>query len=91
MFTKSEHAKQRIRERNIPPLIIDLLMIYGDSKYLPEGKKIRFFNKRSKQKMSRDLGRSIISDLSKFLNCFLVHNHSNVLVTVGRRSKRIKN
>jgi len=91
MLTKSIHSKKRIQQRGIPPFTIDLLMKYGDSKYTGKGGIIRFFDKKSKKRMVRDLGRQIINQLSKHLNYYLIHTKSNVLITAGRRYKRIKN
>ena len=91
MFTKTFHSKKRIKERGVSPFVISLLMKYGDLKYTGGGGIIRFFNKKSKKKMVSDLGRKIFSQISRYLNFYLICSKSNVLITVGRRYKRIKN
>ena len=89
MFTK--HAHKRAQQRAIPPLIEDLLLLYGDHKYEPGNKEIYFFSKKSKKRMARDLGTPIVDCLSKFLNVAMVKASNDDVVTVFKRTKKIKN
>lgn len=84
----SHHAEKRQQQRNIPPLIVDWLLNYGEREY-SHGSEIVFFNKRSRRDLEKDIGRSIVNRLSDFLNSYIIVNAEKV-VTVGHRYKRIK-
>ena len=85
MFTK--HAKTRSSQRGIPPLISDLLILYGDTKYTGRQGRLKFFSKKSKQKMSRDLGAPVVDQLSRFFNIYLVESIDGSIITIARRTK----
>ena len=85
MFTK--HAELRSCQRSIPPLITDLLKLYGDVKYTGRKGRLKFFSKKSKQKMCRDLGAPVVDQLSRFFNIYLVESIDGSIVTIARRNK----
>ena len=90
MLTK--HAEIRSCQRAIPPLITDLLQLYGSVYYTGKNVSLKFFSKKSKQKMSKDLGGAVVGQLSRFFNIYLVESIDGDIVTVARRnnSKRMK-
>lgn len=85
MFTK--HAQLRSCQRSIPPLITDLLSLYGEVKYTGRKGRVKFFSKKSKQKMSRDLGAPVVDQLSRFFNIYLVESIDGSIITIARRTK----
>lgn len=89
----TQHAQQRISQRGVPQLIPDLLILYGDSKYIGGQVKVRFFSKRSRKKMSRDLGACVMSQLTRFFNIYLVQDTltDNIITVVHKKKgKRFK-
>jgi hypothetical protein len=91
MLIDTNHAASRIEQRGIPPMFISLLMQYGEKSHSGHDGIIRYFSKKSKKKMKYELGNSIINQLSRFMNIYLVHSRDEkVLITAGRRNKRIK-
>lgn len=86
MLTK--HAETRSCQRSIPPLITDLLMIYGDIKYTGRKGRVKFFSKKSRQKMSRDLGGKVVDQLSRFFNIYLVESTEGAIITIARRTNK---
>jgi hypothetical protein len=92
MLINTNHAALRVEQRGIPPMFIDLLIKYGEKKHSGHDGIIRYFSKKSKKKMQYELGNSVINQLSRFMNIYLVHSKDQkVLITAGRRNKRIKN
>lgn len=84
----SNHAKIRMDQRGVPQLIPDLLILYGDTKYKGCQAKIRFFSKRSRKKMSRDLGACVMSQLARFFNIYLVQDTlTDNIITVVHKKK----
>ena len=86
MLTK--HAETRSCQRSIPPLITDLLKIYGDIKYTGRKGRVKFFSKKSRQKMSRDLGGKVVDQLSRFFNIYLVESTEGAIITIARRTNK---
>lgn len=86
MLTK--HAETRSCQRSIPPLITDLLTIYGDIKYTGRKGRVKFFSKKSRQKMSRDLGGKVVDQLSRFFNIYLVESTEGAIITIARRTNK---
>ena len=85
----SQHAEVRMEQRAIPPLIVDWLIDYGSTSYDKHGAKRRFFDKRSRKRLTSAVGKSVVRQLSKQLSAYIVVNDEKV-ITVGYRTKRIK-
>lgn len=84
----SNHAKKRIQQRGIPPLILNWLKEYGQISYDKKGCVIRYFDKKSKKILSKDVGNQIIKQLSNYMSCYAVFRN-DLIVTVGYRYKKI--
>ena len=85
----SKHAKIRMQQRSIPPLIIDWLIDHGATSYDKHGAKRRFFDKRSRKRLMQAVGKTVVTQLSKELSAYIVVSDESV-VTAGYRTKRIK-
>ena len=85
----TNHAAVRIRQRAIPPLIVDWLLEFGATKHDKHGAEIKFFDKTSRKKLSKKVGNLIVGALSKQLSTYLVVQNDCV-ITVGYRTKRIR-
>lgn len=84
------HAEMRAKQRGVPPLIIDWLRDYGAIHYDKLGAEIRYFNKQSRRKLERLVGRKVIGRLHSLLDTYIVEKNG-VVITVGRRYKRLLN
>ena len=85
----THHAEVRMAQRSIPPLIVDWLVDYGATSYDKHGAKRRFFDKRSRKRLTSAVGKSVVGQLSKELSAYIVVGNDSV-ITVGYRTKRIK-
>ena len=85
----THHAEIRMQQRTIPPLILDWLIDYGATSYDKHGARKRYFDKRSRKRLMKEVGKSIVSQLSKHLTVYAVTTDDSV-ITVGYRTKRIK-
>lgn len=85
---KSRHAKVRMQQRGVPPLVVHWLRKYGEEQHDHDGGVVRFFSKRSKKHMRRGLGNVPVKRMADYLDAYLVEK-GGVVVTVGHRFKRI--
>lgn len=86
----SRHAEQRMQQRAIPPLMVDLLYRYGREQQ-QSGSTVIFFDKRS-----RERARKALEDMSqrfdKLSDTYLVEaDDSGTTITVGHRLRRLRN
>lgn len=86
----SRHSAIRAQQRGIPPLIADLLDLYGQAQYDGHGGLIKFFNNTSIRKMEIVMGRQPVSCFSQWLDAYKVENVTNgEIITIGHRHGRI--
>ena len=85
----SNHAKQRMQQRAIHPLMIDLLYRYGREQH-QNGSKILFLDKRARKKALKAL-QDVNQRFDKLSDVYLVEaGGDGTVITVGHRLKRIK-
>ncbi len=85
----SNHAKQRMQQRAIPPLMVDLLYRYGKEQR-QYGSTVLFFDKKSRKHVRKAL-EEVIKRFDKLSNVYLIEaGDSSTTVTVGHRLQRFK-
>lgn len=80
----TDHASTRMQQRAIPPLIIDLLLLYGVEEHDGRGAIRRYFDKRTRRQLEHHLGRQIVRRIDDLLDAYLVEAGGDI-VTVGWR------
>lgn len=85
----TRHAKVRAQQRGIPPMIDQLLDLYGHEEYDGHGAVVLYLNKASLRNMERDLGRKPVARLSEWLNAYKVRTTDGCTITVGHRTRRV--
>ena len=81
------HATVRAQQRGIPPIVIDLLLRFGQSEHDHAGAEILYFNRRSKKRVESYVG-TLFGKLSEHLDSYAVVANGQI-VTVGVRYNRI--
>ena len=85
----SKHARHRMQQRGIPPLILTWLLQFGKPRYDHRGGVVYYFDKHARRSLEREVGRKVVSRLSDYLDSYVVSSTSDdTLVTVGYRYKR---
>lgn len=88
MLTK--HAKQRMQQRAIHPLMIELLYLYGREQH-QNGSTMLFLDRRARKKARQALI-DVRQRFDKLCDTYLVEADSGgTVITVGHRIKSIKN
>jgi hypothetical protein len=85
----SNHARARMQQRGVPPVLIELLDVYGATQYDHCGAAVRYFNKAARRRLEAGEGRAVYRAVEAKLNVYAVVARDGCLVTVGRRDHRI--
>lgn len=88
MLTK--HAENRLENRAIPPLVVDLLYRFGAEK--PQaGSTILFFDHRARRRAYRAL-KDVMDRFEKVSQTYVIESADNgQLITAGHRFDRLRN
>ena len=78
-----------MQQRGIAPLAVELLLDYGREAHDHRGCRILCFDKRSRQRVARELGRDFFRRVERYLNAYAVLAEDDAVVTVGHRVTRL--
>lgn len=87
---KTRHGEVRCQQRGIPNLVIDWLHYYGEEIYDHHGGIIFVFTRDARRCLERAVGREPVRRMSEWLNTYIVISGDGMLITTGKRYKRIK-
>ena len=85
----SNHARARMQQRGVTPVLLELLDAYGVTQYDHRGAQVRYVNKAARRRLQRAEGRELYRAVEAKLNVYAVVASDGCLVTVGRRDHRI--
>src|SRR5258708_5110964 len=85
----SKHAEIRAQQRCIPPMIDQLLDLYGQEEHDGHGAVILYLNRDSIRNRERDLGRRPVSRLAEWFDAYKVKSTDGHTITVGHRPGRL--
>ncbi len=83
------HANIRVRQRSIPPAVVNWLFEFGSS-VRQDGAEVLHFDKAARVRLAREMGGSLVSRLGKLLDAYLVVANDGRVVTAGYRHQRIR-
>jgi hypothetical protein len=79
-----------MQQRGITMQALESLLVHGAVAYDHRGATIVYFDKMAKSRLQKIGGRQAYRAIEKQLNAYAVLAHDGVVVTVGRRDKRIR-
>ena len=85
----TRHAKARLQQRAIPPLIIDWLYRYGSRFTGVNGTTVCFFDKQSRRYLASEVGHVVVRRLADMMDAYLVLSN-DCIITVGHRYKPLR-
>ena len=85
----SNHARARMQQRGVPPVLIELLDAYGATQHDHRGAEVLYFDKAARRRLQQAEGRDVYRAVEPKLNVYAVVARDGRLVTVGRRDHRI--
>lgn len=87
----TRHAKIRMQQRGIPPLIEQWLDDFGEEQYDGHGGVRRYFSRKSIRGMERAFGRKPVGRMAEYLNAFKVESsRDGQALTLGHQTKRVR-
>lgn len=85
----SMHARTRLQQRGLPPLVVHWLDDFGREVHVP-GATIRHFDKRARRRLERTVGREPVRRMHEYLDAYAVYGTDGTLITTGHRYARIR-
>ena len=83
----TEHARARMRQRAIPPAVLDALFAWGRGQHDRHGAVILYFDKAARRRLARE---RLDRLLERHFDAYAVVADSGEVITVGHRVKRIR-
>jgi hypothetical protein len=90
-MTTTKHAAVRAQQRCIPSAVIEWLISYGASHYDHRGCVLFCFDSRSRERLRKVVAGDVIARHSRHFDCYVVTSTSGQVITVGHRTRRIRN
>jgi acid phosphatase class B len=84
----TDHAKQRMQQRGIPELAVELINLYGRTEH-SEGGRIRYLDQRARKKVQKVV-LALANNIEKLEAMYYVEGEESVVVTAGHRTQPIK-
>ena len=85
----TRHARYRMQQRAIPPLVVTWLLDFGRARHDHHGGIVYYFDKESRRNLERTVGSRIVARLWDYLDAYAVSTTSgDRVVTVGHRDRR---
>lgn len=88
-MTTTRHAEVRCQQRGFPPLVVDLLLMFGQRERAAGGAWKCYLDKQSRRKVLAYAGRTA-SALEPYLDAYAVLSDDERVITVGHRTERIR-
>ena len=86
----TKHASDRMQQRGIPPLIMNACITHGCPQHAGKGAILFYLDKRARRRLEREWGRSVTRRLSKFLDSYVIVGPDGVVITTGKKYKRVR-
>ncbi len=84
----THHAEHRAQKRCIPPMLVDLLIQFGQQESSGDGTFKLFFDKSARRKLRTYAG-ALASVIEHHLNVYAVVGPDMQVITVAHRDERI--
>jgi len=85
----TKHAQTRAQQRCIPPMVDQLLDLYGQEEHVGHGAVILYLDKKSIRNMERDLGGRPVARFSEWLDAYKVKDGNGRTITFGHRYRHL--
>lgn len=86
----TRHAEIRAQQRGIPPMIEQLLDLYGQEEHDGHGAITLYLNKNSIRNMELNLGCRPVSRLAEWFDAYKVKSTDGSIISLGFRTHRLR-
>jgi hypothetical protein len=80
----TKHARVRVQQRSIPPVVIDALLDFGDRREAGGGAEIVYFTKRTWRKFASYVG-AAVKGFERYRSCYVIEASDGSIVTAAFR------
>lgn len=87
---ETTHARARLRQRALPPLVLDWLHQFGHEHHDGRGAVILHFNRPARRRLGRAVGRQPVRRMKDWLDVYAVVTTDGHLITAGHRFKQLR-
>lgn len=85
----SRHARIRMQQRAIPPVIVEWILAYGCA-MRHRGASVHVLDREGREKLKREIGAKRYGQVENRLNAYVVVSDDSRILTVGWRYRRFK-
>lgn len=85
----TKHARDRMQQRSISPLVVDCLVRFGCCEPCNDGSSKYYLDKKSRQRLKAYAG-GLADRFSEFLDVYVVVGADSSVITVAHREKQIR-
>lgn len=89
MLPITTHAKVRLQQRGIPPVVVESLLDFGRQAYDHRGGAVLFFDQKARAKLRQEIANNYYKQIESHLDAYVVLGPDGEIVTVGHRKHRI--
>lgn len=86
----TQHAAVRLQQRAIPPLVVDLLNLYGARQPAGSGAEMVYMDKAARRRMCQAIGAPAVAALQPVLSAYLIESDTGQVITAGWRCSRVQ-
>lgn len=86
----TRHAEVRAQQRGIPPMVDQLLDLYGREEHDGRGAVFVYLDKAAIRQMEREMGRRPVAMLAGYHNAFKVKTLDGWTITCGYRTGPVR-
>lgn len=80
----TKHAEERLQQRGIPPLMLPIVMAYGQEQYQKGGTTVWVLPKKSAKRLRREL-KDLLSRMDALSDTYFVENDAGTVITAGHQ------
>jgi hypothetical protein len=84
------HALARVRQRAIDAQAVARVVDFGRAEHEPGGSSLVFLERGGERPIRREFGEDVLVRLGKRMRAYVVSNAEGAVVTVGHRTRRVK-
>jgi hypothetical protein len=81
------HAARRLRQRSIPPVVIDWLIEFGAEEH-SHGAVRYSFDKRARRRLRQYVGAAGLKEMNKAFNAYAIVGGDGSVITASYRTRR---
>ncbi len=89
MLNLTQHARTRLQQRGIPPVVVERLLDFGREEFDHRGSRILYFDRRARPRLQKAVGGETCRRIEGHLDAYALVADTGEMITMGHRTHRI--